>query len=513
MASSSTPVMGPSDPHPRIMAPMESTGASFWRWVLGLGIVVVLAAVALGSQLLYGLGVTNLNRPVYWGMYITNFVFFIGLSYGGVLTSAILRLVDAEWRRPITRMAEVVAVFALILGAANIILDLGRPDRALFVMMHPHFASPLIWDVVSISLYFVTSSLYLYLPLIPDIALLRDRTTGWRGWLYRLTAFGWTGTSRQLHRLELVVGAMAVGIIPIAISVHTVVGWVFSMTIQPMWHSTIFGPYFVLGAIFSGLAALIITMAIVRKAYSLEEYLTPLHFDNLGVLLLVVACLWIYFTFAEFLTTFYGQEPVEMAVFNAKLFGPFAIHTWTMLVCCFVVPFPLLANRRTRTVTGTVIASVFIVTGMWLERYTIVVPSLLNPRVPVHWPVYTPSAVEWMLMAGCLAAFALLVMAFTKLYPIISIWELSPDLPQPPTADTSGGVTIAQALTSGGHATRTVPGVARTMLGVALLFAAVPGRAWAQEPSVVLAGARADASVSEGATLTGADVGWGGHDA
>lgn len=513
MASSSTPVVGPPEPHARILAPILFTGASFWRWVMGLGVIVVLAAVALATQLRYGLGVTNLNRPVYWGLYITNFVFFVGMSYGGVLTSAILRLVDAEWRKPITRMAEVVAVLALLMGVANIILDLGRPDRGLFVLLHPHFASPLLWDVLAISCYFVVSSIYLYLPLIPDIALLRDRTTGWRGWLYRLTALGWTGSTRQLHRLELLIGAMAVGIIPIAISVHTVVGWVFSMTIQPMWHSTIFGPYFVLGAIYSGLAALIITMAVVRKAYSLEDYLTPLHFNNLGVLLFVVSGLWLYFTFAEFLTTFYGQEPTEMAVFNAKLFGPFALHTWTMLACNFVVPFPLLVNRRTRTVTGTVVASMFIVTGMWLERYTIVVPSLLNPRVPVHWPLYVPSGTELMLMAGCFAMFALLYMGFTKLYPIISIWELPSDLPPAPGGETSGGDTIARALASGGHATRSVPGLARTALGALLLLAVVPGRASAQEPSVVPAGARAGTPVSEGAAPTDADVVCGGQHA
>jgi len=512
MSSSSAPVTNLADQHPRILAPIHSTGPTFYRWMAVIGVVLVMAAIALYSQLRYGLGITNLNRPVYWGMYITNFVFFVGMSYGGVLTSAILRLVDAEWRRPITRMAEVVAVLALMLGAANIILDLGRPDRALFVMMHPHFASPLIWDVISISLYFVVSSLYLYLPLIPDIALLRDRTTGWRGTLYRVTALGYTGSGRQLHRLEFIVGAMAVGIIPIAISVHTVVGWVFSMTIQPMWHSTIFGPYFVLGAIFSGLAALIITMGVVRKAYHLEQYLTPVHFNNLGVLLLVVSCLWLYFTFAEFLTTFYGQEPTEMAVFNAKLFGPFAVHTWLMLTFCFLVPFPLLVNPRTRTVTGTIVASFFICTGMWLERYTIVVPSLLNPRVPVNWPVYSPSWSELTLMAGCFAAFALLYMGFTKLYPIISIWELPAEPAPPSSGDGSGGVTVAQALASGGHAPRTTPGLPRTTLGVVLLLAALSGRAWQEHRSFVPAGPHAATRVCQVVAL-GSNAGWGGFDA
>ena len=220
---------------------------------------------------------------------------------------------------------------------------------------------------------------------------------------------------------------MAVLIIPIAVSVHTVVSWVFAMTIQPMWHSTIFGPYFVVGAIFSGIAAIIIAMAIVRKVYALETYLKPIHFSNLGKLLLVMACLWFYFTFAEHLTTYYGQEPDEIAVFNARLYGPFAPFFWTMVVTCFVGPFVILANPKTRTVSGTVVASILVTIGMWIERFTIVVPSLSNPRAPIHTYSYWPSWVELSLMAGCFAAFTLLYMGFTKLFPIVSIWELEED--------------------------------------------------------------------------------------
>jgi molybdopterin-containing oxidoreductase family membrane subunit len=260
--------------------------------------------------------------------------------------------------------------------------------------------------------------------MIPDIALMRDRSNGWRFEVYRRLALGWTGTSQQWQRLERAIGVMAIAIIPIAVAVHSVVAWVFAMTVQPMWHSTIFGPYFVIGAIFSGLAAIIVIMAIVRRVYRLESYITPLHFNNLGLLLLVMVCLWFYFTFAEHLTTWYGQEPTEIAVFNAKLFGRFAAHFWAMLVFCFIVPFVLLVNRRTRSVKGTVIASISVNIGMWLERYTIVVPSLSNPRAPIHTFAYTGSWVEWSLMAGCFAAFALLYMGFTKLFPIISIWEL-----------------------------------------------------------------------------------------
>ncbi|OFW11333.1 MAG: hypothetical protein A3H96_18785 [Acidobacteria bacterium RIFCSPLOWO2_02_FULL_67_36] len=412
-----------------IIAPVLTVGASFRRWAFGLSLVVGWAIFAWTWQLSHGLGVTGLGRPIYWGLYITNFVFFIGVSHAGTLISAILRIVQAEWRRPITRMAEVITVLVLFFGVGNVLLDLGRPDRALNVILHPQFRSPLLWDVSSISVYLTASTFYLFLPLIPDIAILRDRTTGWRHTLYARLALGWRGTPQQKHRLERAIGVMAIVVIPIAVSVHTVVSWVFGMTIQPMWHSSIFGPYFVVGAIFSGIAAIITAMVIVRKVYSLEEYLTPVHFGNLGKLLLVMACLWLYFTFAEHLTAWYAQEPNEIAVFNAKLFGKFAPLFWTMFVTCFVVPFAILCNPRTRTIKGTLIASISVNIGMWLERFTIVVPSLSNPRAPLHTFLYIPSWVEWSLMAGCFAAFALLYMGFTKLFPIISIWELQEESP------------------------------------------------------------------------------------
>jgi len=412
------------DTHEAIVTPILTVGNRFRAWMLALSGVVAWAGFAWLWQLTHGLGATHLGRPIYWGLYITNFVFFIGVSHAGTLISAILRIVHAEWRRPITRMAEVITVLVLFFGVGNVLLDLGRPDRALNVILHPHFRSPLLWDVSSISVYLTCSTVYLFLPLIPDIALLRDRTTGWRRTLYTRLALGWTGTDRQWHRLERAISIMAILVIPVAISVHTVVSWVFAMTIQPMWHSSIFGPYFVVGAIFSGIAAIITAMVIVRKVYGLERYLEPVHFKNLGLLLLVMACLWLYFTFAEHLTTWYAQEPNELNVFNAKLFGRFAPLFWAMLIFCFIVPFAILANPRTQTIRGTLIASISVNIGMWLERFTIVVPSLSNPRAPVHTFIYWPSWVEWSLMAGCFAAFAMLYMGFTKLFPIISIWEL-----------------------------------------------------------------------------------------
>ncbi|MFQ6082695.1 MAG: NrfD/PsrC family molybdoenzyme membrane anchor subunit [Candidatus Aminicenantia bacterium] len=409
-----------------LLEPIVKTGKGFYITVALLLGVCAVAVFAWVYQLRYGLGVTGMNRPVYWGFYITNFVFFIGISHAGTLISAILRLSRAEWRRSITRSAEVITVLVLLFGVGNIICDLGRPDRLLNVINHGKFYSPLLWDVVSIGTYLFASSIYLFLPLIPDIAIMRDRIKKpiWRKWLYKSLSLGWKGTEKQWRILEKAITIMAVLVIPIAVSVHTVVSYVFAMTIQPMWHSTIFGPYFVAGAIFSGIAALIIAMAIIRRAYHLEDYLKPIHFNNLGLLLLVMTLLWFYFTFTEFLTSFYGADPAHLAIFWAKLTGRYAPFFWIMVLCCFVIPLIILSNRKTRTIKGTLIASVSVIIGMWLERFTIVVPTLVNPRLPYQRGIYHPTWVEWTITFGAVATFILLYIFFTKLFPIVSIWEI-----------------------------------------------------------------------------------------
>ena len=407
-----------------LLLPIMKTDRRFWIFTGTLFAIGLWGAFAWWTQLRRGLSVTGLNVPVFWGLYITNFVFFIGISHAGTLISAILRLAHAEWRRSITRAAEVITVLVLFFGMGCVILDLGRPDRVLNVLRFGNFTSPLLWDVTSVACYLTASTIYLFLPLIPDIAILRDRIPS-RAWLYRPLALGWTGTPKQRRILERLIAGMAVIVIPIAVSVHTVVSWVFAMTVQPMWHSTIFGPYFVVGAIFSGIGAIIIAMAIIRKAYHLEQYLKPIHFNNLGLLLLVMSLLWFYFTFAEFLTTYYGGEPMHMVIFLSKTEGKFSPQFWTMVVTCFVIPFALLANGRTRTkVWGTVAASISVEIGMWLERFLIVVPSLSSPRVPLSAPSYVPSWVEWSLFAAFISMFILLYAVFTKLFPIVSIWEI-----------------------------------------------------------------------------------------
>ena len=291
-------------------------------------------------------------------------------------------------------------MFALMIGAMFPIIHLGKPWLFFWLAPYPsareiwpNFRSPLVWDFFAINTYLTGSLLFLLLPMIPDFALVRDRSTGWRKRVYGALALGWQGTTKQWHRLESAMQIMAIAIIPVAVSVHTIVSFDFSMATVPMWHSTIFGPYFVAGAIFSGIAALIIAMAALRKLLHLEAYLHPVHFENLGKLLLLMSLLWGYFVFAERLTVWYGNEHSEMAVFWATQRGAYAPLYWTMVVCNFVLPLPILGappaaddHRHGRGVAAACCV------GMWLERYLIIVPSLGHKPLPYSWGTYSAAA-------------------------------------------------------------------------------------------------------------------------
>jgi molybdopterin-containing oxidoreductase family membrane subunit len=414
-----------------LLRPLLHTSWRFYVLVALLGSVVATGLVTWIWQMWNGFGVSGINNPIYWAFYITNFVFWIGISHAGTLISAILRLVNAGWRRPVTRCAEVITAFALMIGAMFPIIHLGRPWLFFWLMPYPsnrqiwpNFRSPLVWDFFAISTYLTGSVLFLVLPMIPDFALIRDRTTGMRRRIYGALALGWQGTPKQWHRLESAMSIMAIAIIPVAVSVHTIVSFDFSMAPVPMWHSTMFGPYFVAGAIFSGIAGLIIAMAALRRFLHLEEYLHPIHFQNLGKLLLMMSLLWGYFVFAERLTVWYGNESAEVAVLRVTQKGSFAPLYWTMVVCNFVVPFFILSQRRLRTVTGCVIASFGVLIGMWLERFLIVVPSLGHKYLSYSWGHYRPRPVEIIITVATFAAMTLLYTLFSKFVPIISIWEL-----------------------------------------------------------------------------------------
>jgi molybdopterin-containing oxidoreductase family membrane subunit len=399
------------------------TGKGFYITVSILGALVLLGLYAYITQYQNGLTVTGLSRQIFWGVYITNFVFFIGISHAGTFISAVLRVLKAEWRRPISRASELTTVFILLFGVGSVLIDLGRPDRMLYAIRYAHFRSPLLWDICSITTYLTVSSICLYLALIPDIALLRD-LGGRREWFYRILSLGWTGTESQHRRLEKAINFMSILVIPVMITVHTVVSFVFAMTIQPLWHSAIFGPYFVVGAIFSGVASVIVVMAVLRKAYHLENYIKPIHFNNIGIFLMAMTLLWFYFTFAEYITIVYGNEPIHMDIFWSKISGKFAPLFWFHFVLCFIIPLPILAVKKIRTIRNTVVASISIVLGMWLERFVIIVPTLTRQRLPVEQAIYVPTWVEWSIFVGCISLFMLLYVLFTKIFPIVPIWEI-----------------------------------------------------------------------------------------
>jgi molybdopterin-containing oxidoreductase family membrane subunit len=439
-----------------LLRPLLETSWRFWLLVVFLGAIVATGLVTWFYQMYHGFGMTGINMPVYWAFYVTTFVFWIGISHAGTLISAILRLVNAGWRRPVTRCAEVITVFALMIGALFPIIHLGRPWLFFWLipypnqrMIWPNFRSPLVWDFFAITTYLTGSVLFLFLPMIPDFALVRDKTTGLRRRVYGALALGWQGTPKQWHRLESAMQIMAIAIIPVAVSVHTIVSFDFSMAPVPMWHSAIFGPYFVAGAIFSGIAALILAMAALRKFLHLEAYLHPVHFQNLGKLLLMMSLLWAYFIFNERLTVWYGNATAEREALRATQRGSFAPLFWTMVVCNFVIPFVVLSVKRLRTIAGCVVASLTVIVGMWLERFLIIVPSLGHKYLPYSFGAYEPRPVEIIITIATFVAMTLLYVLFAKAVPIISMWELnavqhpSPALVPPATAEHPLGKTHA----------------------------------------------------------------------
>ncbi len=415
----------------RIVSPLRKTTWRFYAVIAPLAAVVALGAYAYYVQFTTGLGVTGMNNYVSWGLYISDFVFFIGVSHAGTLISAILRVSGAEWRKPITRMAESITVIAICVGALFPLIDLGGPARLLNLLEYGRIQSPILWDFLSIATYLTGSLLYLYLPLIPDLAAIREQKVGGpiRRRIYGFLSMKWRDRPSQRRRLKLGIAIMAVLIIPIAVSVHTVVSWIFGMTLPVGWHSTILGVYFVGGAILSGIATIIIAMAVFRKAYHLETWIKPLHFRNLGLLMFVMELVLIYFTLSEYLTAAYGSESADSDWLSSLAFGPYAYLFWGMVVSGFLAPVFILGVTRVRNVAALVAAAILVDVGMWFERFLIVVPAMATPQMPVAWGTYTPTWVEWSITAGAIAGFALLYAVFSKVFPLVSIWEVSEPAP------------------------------------------------------------------------------------
>jgi len=402
-------------------------------WIGFLLIIVVWGAAIYIRQIYFGLGTTAMRNYVSWGLYISTFVFFIGISHSGTLVSAILRITNKEWRRPITRSAELLTWVSLLFGGIMPIIDMGRPDRIPNLVIFGRLQSPLLWDIICIGTYFVGSSLFLYLPMIPDIALCRDRLSGnatrLRKWIYRKLSLGWQDTPGNWKRLEKGMHVMTIIIIPIAVSVHTVVGYIFAMTLRPGWNSTVFGPYFVAGALYSGSAAVVLIMAAFRKMYHLEKYITKKQFNYMGQIVLALTLIYAYFNLNEYAVPAYKMASSEGFLLHDLFSGSYSSVFWILQLGTVLVPAIILAFPKGRTPVMASIVCIIIVIGAWVKRYIIVIPTLLHPylpiqKVPIEWSQYFPNWVEWSITFGALAGIFLVITLFAKIFPIVSIWEV-----------------------------------------------------------------------------------------
>jgi molybdopterin-containing oxidoreductase family membrane subunit len=364
-----------------------------------------------------------------WGLYITAFVFFIGISHAGTLISAILRASKVSWRAPVTRIAEFITAVALIVGASFVLIDMGRPERIFNVYLHGRWQSPIMWDVMAITTYLAASIVYLYAPMIPDLGLYRDRLKNKvgpvRNFVYHTLALDWNGSPKQFKLLGKAIGIMMLIIIPIAVSVHTVVSWIFSMTLRVGWNTSIFGVLFVAGAIFSGVATLILVMAVLRKIYHWEEYLTQKHFLYLGYLLAAFGAFMVYVNINEYLTEGFKLEEAGEFAFRQLFIEDFAVMFWFYAIGGLLGPVVLMLIPKTRTIAGVVTAAILVDVAMFLERYFIVVTGLRVPLMPYEPANYAPTFVEWSIFIAGIAFFCLLITIAIKIFPMLAVWEMT----------------------------------------------------------------------------------------
>ncbi len=414
-----------------LLRPIRHTSLLAKIWIALLIVVFLVGCYAYYIQLRDGLKVTGLRDYASWGLYISNFVFFVAISLVGALISSILRLTNFEWHRPLTRIAEIIAVAGIIFAGLIIVVDMGRPERLLYLFNHGRIQSPIMWDVIVVSTYLVTSILFLYLPLLPAIALCRDQLTEkpkWQRKMYKILSMGWDGNEKQWKIMKRSVAILSVLVIPLAISIHTVTAWLFATTLRPGWDSTNFGPYFVAGAFQAGTACVIIAMFVFRKAYGFEKYITREHFNNMGKLLVFLCLVYAYFNVNEYLIPAYKMRTAEAKLLNNLFTGTSSPIYWSVQVFGMALPAILLLWNKARKPLPLTIISVFVVVGAWFKRYLIVTPILLNPytpiqNVPANWATYFPTWVELSIVSASLAGVLLIITVFSKFFPMISIWE------------------------------------------------------------------------------------------
>jgi molybdopterin-containing oxidoreductase family membrane subunit len=399
-------------------------------WTTGLIIVVIIGTAAYIDQIIKGQVVTNMRDYVLWGVYISNFVFFVAISFVGSLTAAILRLTHKTWRTPLVRIAEIIAFSAITMAGITIILDMGRPDRLLNLFIHARLQSPIAWDIIIITTYIVISLLILYIPLLPDLAILKDYfkdKPGLSKW-YKWFSLNWKGSTRQWSIQKKSIQTVAILIIPVALVLQTIDAWLFSTTYRIGWDSTNFGPYFVAGAFVVGTGGLIAVTYVIRKTYKLEKYITEMHFDKLGQLLVFACLIYLYFNINEYLLPAFTAPKAEEAHLQELFFGHYAFLFWMVLVGGLVLPIIFMIFPKGRKPLPLFIIAIVVVITSWWKRYLIVVPALLHPFLPIQgvpqeWHDYFPSPHEWAIVSGTLAMALLIITIFVRYLPIIPVYR------------------------------------------------------------------------------------------
>lgn len=411
-----------------------------------LNYVILMTAIVTGLmvgagcwaiQLKEGMGVAGLNHPVGWGVYITDFVFWVGIGHAGTLISAILFLFRAKWRNAIFRSAEAMTIFAVMTAGLFPIVHVGRAWLAWWLIPYPNqrelwvnFRSPLLWDVFAVSTYFSVSSIFFCVGLIPDIAIIRDRAKGLRRKIYGVLALGWDSSNKQWRHYMAGYGFFAALATPLVLSVHSVVSWDFAVSIVPGWHSTIFAPYFVAGAVFSGMAMVMTILIPFRKIFNLERYLTIWHFDMMARLVLLTSSIVGYSYLTEYFIAWYSDDAFEGFIFWERAFGKYAIPFWLMIFCNMIAPLPLWFKSVRHNLKAVFFITILINVGMWFERFNIIVSSLAQEFDPYAWGWYTPSMIEMGITFGSFCWFFLLFFLFIRFFPSMAITEMK-EIAQP----------------------------------------------------------------------------------
>lgn len=402
-------------------------------------LVLAIGIMSWAYQVEHGMGSSGKNHPVGWALYIATFVFWIGIAHSGTLISAILFLFRCKWRNAVFRTAEAMTLFALTTAGFYPLVHLGRPEFFYRLFPYPqngdlwiNFRSPLTWDVFAVVTYMVVSALFFFTGLVPDLAVIRDQSSGWRKKIYGFLAQGWKGTDRQWHHYSSAYFLLAALATPLVISVHSIIAWDFAMSIVPGWHSTLFAPYFVTGAIHSGLAMVLTILIPMRRIYRLEPYITVGHLENIAKLLILTTLIMFYSYSTEFFMAWYSGNIFEQEIFLYRVVGDYAFVFWIMVIFNAILPLLLIIGEIRRSVIWLFVLSILINIGMWSERFIIIVTSLAYEYLPAAWGRFEgPSWVELGIIAGSFAWFFLWFLLFVRFFPLISITEVKELLPQP----------------------------------------------------------------------------------